>query len=86
MANVTIVSKIRFLAGIAPAILLIVSPILALAFLEFGNVPSTLRDEQLTFATIDTRAERRSNSLPAWRADYKSAAPVTKSIPLLYES
>ena len=48
MANVTIVSKIRFLAGIAPAILLIVSPILALAFLEFGNIPSTLRDEQLT--------------------------------------
>jgi hypothetical protein len=48
MAKVTIVSKIRFLAGIAPTILLIVSPILALALLEFGNVPSTLRDEQLT--------------------------------------
>jgi hypothetical protein len=47
MANVTVVSKIRFLAGIAPVILLIVSPIVALAFLEFGNVPSTIRDEQL---------------------------------------
>jgi len=47
MANITVVSKIRFLAGLAPVILLIVSPILALAFLEFGNIPSDLKDEQL---------------------------------------
>lgn len=47
MANVTVVSKIRFLAGIAPVILLIVSPLLALALLEFGNIPSEIRDEQL---------------------------------------
>ncbi len=47
MANVTVVSKIRFLAGIAPVILLIVSPLLALALLEFGNIPSDIRDEQL---------------------------------------
>lgn len=47
MANITVVSKIRFLAGLAPVILLIVSPVLALAFLAFGNVPSDLRDEQL---------------------------------------
>ena len=47
MANVTVVSKLRFLAGLAPVVLLIVSPVLALAFLEFGNVPAELRDEQL---------------------------------------
>ena len=47
MANVTVVSKIRFLAGIAPVILLIVSPLLALALVEFGNIPSDIKDEQL---------------------------------------
>ena len=47
MANITVVSKIRFLAGLAPVVLLIASPLLALAFLEFGNVPADLRDEQL---------------------------------------
>ncbi len=47
MANVTVVSKIRFLAGLAPVVLLIVSPILALAFLEFGNIPSSIKEEQL---------------------------------------
>ena len=34
MANITVVSKIRFVAGIAPVILLIASPLLALAFLS----------------------------------------------------
>lgn len=48
MANITVVSKIRFLAGLAPVILLIVSPLLALAFWEFGNVPADLRDDQLS--------------------------------------
>src|SRR5579863_4781645 len=47
MANVTVVSKIRFLSGLAPVLLLIVSPILSLAFLEFGNIPSSIKDEQL---------------------------------------
>jgi len=47
MANVTVVSKIRFLAGLAPVILLIASPLLALAFIEFGNIPSSIKDEQL---------------------------------------
>jgi len=47
MANITVVSKIRFLAGFAPVILLIVSPLLALAFIEFGNVPSDIKEEQL---------------------------------------
>jgi Spy/CpxP family protein refolding chaperone len=47
MANVTVVSKIRFLAGLAPVVLLIVSPILALAFLEFGNIPSSIKEDQL---------------------------------------
>jgi hypothetical protein len=47
MANVTVVSKIRFLAGLMLAVLLIASPILALALLEFGNIPSSIKDEQL---------------------------------------
>jgi hypothetical protein len=47
MANVTVVSKIRFLAGIAPVILLIVSPLLALALVAFGNIPADIKDEQL---------------------------------------
>jgi flagellar biosynthesis/type III secretory pathway M-ring protein FliF/YscJ len=47
MANITVVSKIRFLAGIAPAILLITSPLMALAFLAFGNIPSDIKEEQV---------------------------------------
>jgi len=47
MANVTVVSKIRFLAGIAPVILLFASPLLALAFIQFGNIPSEIRDEHV---------------------------------------
>lgn len=47
MANVTVVSKIRFLAGLMLVVLLIASPILALALLEFGNIPSSIRDEQI---------------------------------------
>jgi hypothetical protein len=48
MANVTVVSKIRFLAGLAAVILLIVSPLLALAFLQFGNIPADIKDEQVS--------------------------------------
>jgi hypothetical protein len=47
MTRITIVSKIRFLAGIAPVILLIVSPLLALAFIQFGNIPYDIRDDQV---------------------------------------
>jgi hypothetical protein len=47
MAKVTVVSKIRFLAGLAPVILLIASPLLALALIQFGNIPADLRDEQV---------------------------------------
>jgi flagellar biosynthesis/type III secretory pathway M-ring protein FliF/YscJ len=48
MANVTVVSKIRFLTCLAAVILLIVSPILAFAFLEFGNIPADIKDEQVS--------------------------------------
>ncbi len=48
MAKVAAVSKIRLVAGIAPVILLIASPLLALAFLQFGNIPSDLQDEHLS--------------------------------------
>ena len=47
MANITVVSKIRFLAALAPIVLLIASPLLALAFLEFGNIPSEIKEEQV---------------------------------------
>jgi hypothetical protein len=47
MANITVVSKIRFVAGIAPVILLIASPLLALAFLQFGEIPADIRDDQV---------------------------------------
>jgi flagellar biosynthesis/type III secretory pathway M-ring protein FliF/YscJ len=47
MANITVVSRIRFLAGIAPVILLIASPVLALAFIQFGNIPADIRYNQV---------------------------------------
>jgi Spy/CpxP family protein refolding chaperone len=47
MANVTVVSKIRLFAGIAPVILLIASPLLALAFVQFGNIPADIKDDQV---------------------------------------
>ena len=47
MANITIVSKIRLLAGIAPLVLLIVCPFVSLAFSAFGNIPATIKENQL---------------------------------------
>jgi len=47
MTNVTVITKVRFLAGLAAFILLIASPLLALGFLQYGNIPSDLKDEQL---------------------------------------
>jgi len=47
MANITVVSKIRFLAGLALVVLLIASPLMALAFLQFGNIPADIKDEQV---------------------------------------
>jgi len=47
MTNVTIITKIRFFAGLAPVILLVVSTLVALALLDFGNIPSTVKEEHL---------------------------------------
>src|SRR5579862_196596 len=47
MTNVTVITKIRFLAGLAAIILLIASPLLALGFLGYGNIPADIKDEQL---------------------------------------
>lgn len=47
MANLTVVSKVRFFAGIAPVVLLVASPVLALAFLQFGNIPADIKDDQV---------------------------------------
>lgn len=47
MARFTVVSKIRLLACIAPVILLIVIPIAALAFTQFGSLPGDIREHEL---------------------------------------
>lgn len=47
MSKVTIITRIRFLAGIAPLILLLVVPILAFALSRFGNLPSDLREHEI---------------------------------------
>jgi hypothetical protein len=47
MTNITVITKIRFLAGLAAIILLIASPLLALGFLQYGNIPSDIKDEHV---------------------------------------
>ena len=47
MARFTLVSKIRLLAGLAPALLLVASPLMALAFLAFAAIPSDIKDDQV---------------------------------------
>ncbi|MHB8383073.1 MAG: hypothetical protein ACYDC3_12140 [Candidatus Binataceae bacterium] len=46
MTRVTISTKLRFMAVIAPIILLIAAPILALSFYGFGAMPVMLHDNQ----------------------------------------
>lgn len=46
MARITITTKLRFIAIIAPIILLIAAPILALSFYGFGAMPAMLHDNQ----------------------------------------
>jgi hypothetical protein len=47
MSNITVITKLRFLAGIAPVVLLIVGPLLAVAFSAFGNIPSMMADNEI---------------------------------------
>ena len=47
MANITVITKVRFLAGIAPVVLLIVAPFLAVAFSAFGSIPSMMMDNEI---------------------------------------
>lgn len=47
MSNITVITKLRFLAGIAPVVLLIVGPFLAVAFSAFGGIPSTMTDNEI---------------------------------------
>lgn len=46
MTRVTIITKLRFIAVIAPVILLVAVPILALSFYGFGATPAFLHDNQ----------------------------------------
>ncbi len=47
MSNITIVTKIRFLAAIAPLVLAVVSPLAALAFSAFGSLPAAMNEEEI---------------------------------------
>lgn len=47
MERFTVVSKLRLLACIAPVILLIVVPVVALAFSHFGNLPADIREHEV---------------------------------------
>lgn len=55
MARITIITKLRFVAVIAPIILLVAAPILALGFYGFGAMPALLHDNQ--FAGIEAARE-----------------------------
>ncbi|MGC1679641.1 MAG: hypothetical protein WA740_19085 [Candidatus Binataceae bacterium] len=46
MARITIITKLRLMAVIAPIILLIAAPILALSFYGFGAMPAMLHENQ----------------------------------------
>lgn len=46
MARITIITKLRLMAVVAPIILLIAAPILALSFYGFGAMPTMLHENQ----------------------------------------
>ncbi len=46
MTRITIATKLRFAAAIAPIVLLIVTPLLAFGFYLFGAMPALLQDNQ----------------------------------------
>jgi hypothetical protein len=46
MNRITIITKLRFIAAIAPVILLVAAPILALGFYAFGAMPAVMHDNQ----------------------------------------
>jgi hypothetical protein len=48
MTRITIASKLRLVSAIAPLVLLIATPILAIAFYLFGLMPAVLQENQYT--------------------------------------
>ena len=52
MSRITVVTKIRFLAGVAPVVMLVAAPILAMAFSAFGRVPAAMNNNEIA-ALID---------------------------------
>ncbi len=50
MNNLTIVTKLRFMAAIAPAILLIAAAVIAGAFHVFGTVPREIHENEYAAA------------------------------------
>jgi hypothetical protein len=70
MNRVTIVTRLRFAAAIAPAILLIAAPILALVFYGFGEMPSALYQNEYS-------ALRAANGMQIaiYRMDWGRAQP-----------
>ena len=47
MARITVITKIRFLAAVAPVVMLVAAPILALSFLGFGRLPDWMNNNEI---------------------------------------
>ncbi|MGH7781549.1 MAG: hypothetical protein ACREQR_17180 [Candidatus Binataceae bacterium] len=70
MNRITIITKLRFIAAIAPVILLIASPILALEFYAFGAMPAVLHENQ--YAALES-ARGMENAL--YKMDWGRTQP-----------
>jgi membrane protein required for beta-lactamase induction len=75
MARVTIITKLRFMAVIAPIILLVAAPILALGFYGFGAMPALLRENQ--YAALEA-ARGMENAL--YKMDWARTQPEALQI------
>ncbi len=47
MSRITIVTKIKFLAAVAPVVMLVAAPILAMAFSAFGGMPAAMQNNEI---------------------------------------
>lgn len=70
MNRITIITKLRFIAAIAPVILLIAAPILALGFYTYGALPAVLHENQ--YAALES-ARGMENAL--YKMDWGRTQP-----------
>jgi hypothetical protein len=47
MSRITVITKIRFLAGVAPVVMLVAAPMLAMAFSALGRVPAAMNNNEI---------------------------------------